>query len=927
MLSEINLTQRPVKPHLMLCKPNRTTIGSLSEAYEIEYKITLGNIAELSFSVPFQIDISHKLRPNPNILNIKERYVIRLEFHQGQSEYFLITKIADKLEDNSKVKRIECLGLGIQLADKKIKNYSVVSYNASHLLTDILRETTWRLGSIDASFDTMYRSLDFSGTVLEGVHKIAEIFNSLVVWDTERRRIHLYKLNDYGNNKGMMVEYGNLLKSLTAETDVNGFCTRLKAFGKDEMSIQEINPTGSNFVEDFSYFMYPFEVDDQGGVVQSSCYMSDPLCLALLNYTKIIETKRGQFNTYVAQKGTLNARWKQKENELKELQNQLNAIEENLAIANATAKPNAAFIQQKEAKEAEIKAKNNEISIVKQQLSSVESQITAFRESIKIENYLSTNQLMELNDYIIYGEDYVQDSVTDPKQLFDLTIEEFKKRKTPTIAANIDIVNFLEVLEEQHRWDKLNLGDIITIKSPPTLTNIQAKITEIKYNFESGEIGLVISNVKDLLSDQERFIKSLYKTISTSNTVETSKYGWDKAIDDVNDVNTILNHTWSAIHREIAAGVDESVEISRKGILIKDPKEPHKMLIAQHGVLALSKDGGNNWKTALTPDGIVAERLTGQIIAGVNLTISNSAGNFVVNQNGVVASDLTLSVTRSDNKSRTLIDPSNGIKVQKNNGTSSNPYWVDQISADGTGRLIANELVTDRLIIKSGNDVLIDAASRTIDFSKFTTKYGRISAENIDATYLRVNSANIDGQIVADSVKAGAIDGQIITGATLRTASGGKRVVIDYQGLHSFDSNNVNRIAIKTNDNNGVAAIVFYGNDGKYSGEINSYNSGGLTISSSDILLGTNNSTNTIRIQGTTTFNNQVIFHGSVSGLKISIDDIFGLKERLEAIWRALEAKSNIYHTHKVTTADHNHGNPQNKNSGGGTYTTTEASS
>jgi len=55
----------------------------------------------------------------------------------------------------------------------------------------------------------------------------------------------------------------------------------------------------------------------------------------------------------------------------------------------------------------------------------------------------------------------------------------------------------------------------------------------------------------------------------------------------------------------------------------------------QAGIIALSKDGGETWKTAMKPDGIVAERLIGQIIAGQELIITNSAGSFTFDANGV----------------------------------------------------------------------------------------------------------------------------------------------------------------------------------------------------------------------------------------------------------------------------------------------------
>lgn len=88
-----------------------------------------------------------------------------------------------------------------------------------------------------------------------------------------------------------------------------------------------------------------------------------------------------------------------------------------------------------------------------------------------------------------------------------------------------------------------------------------------------------------------------------------------------------------------------------------------------------------------------------------------------------------------------------GIKIQRNIGTQNAPIWEDKFYVNTDGKLVAEELITNKIKIKSDNDTLIDAETRTIDFSKFTTKLGTISANNIDASNLHVNSANIDGVI------------------------------------------------------------------------------------------------------------------------------------------------------------------------------------
>lgn len=52
-----------------------------------------------------------------------------------------------------------------------------------------------------------------------------------------------------------------------------------------------------------------------------------------------------------------------------------------------------------------------------------------------------------------------------------------------------------------------------------------------------------------------------------------------------------------------------------------------------------------------------------------------------------------------------------------------------------------------------------------------------------------------------------------------------------------------------------------------------------------------------------------------------NMQDSTTLGEELDNIWEAINSKADIVHVHSVTIPDHNHGNPDNVTSGGGTFT------
>lgn len=183
---------------------------------------------------------------------------------------------------------------------------------------------------------------------------------------------------------------------------------------------------------------------------------------------------------------------------------------------------------------------------------------------------------------------------------------------------------------------------------------------------------------------------------------------------------------------------------------------------------------------------------------------------------------------------------------------------------------------------------------------------------------LRGVDGEFSGTISASTINGGIINGSTIIGASIKTAVSGRRIEVDSSGLRTYDSYNNNRIRINTGSDSGVSAISFYGSGGGFAGEINSYQSQNqLNIISDSIFIGSNSTSSPIFMQGYTTFNGRVEFRFGASGLDLDIDDIKGLRSELESIRYILRN-----HTHSLYLPSHNHGNYQNQNWGGQSFTT-----
>ena len=787
MLGEINKGARLRKPNLSLAKPNRSKVGKLKNIYDVTLSTKLYGLHELSFSVPYKIfDRNMQLVKNPLVNKIRERYLVRLEFGTTK-EWFIITSIKDVSSNRNDYKQVNAFWLPYELGSRLIRRYEATSKTAYELLADVLSSTDWTIGQIDPIFEGKYRSLKLtSTTVLDAINEIAKTFKAHVSWDSNNKTVSLLDPEKIGSYKGLTISYGKYLRSLDKESLTDEMVTRLYAYGRDDLSIRRVNPTGAPYIEDFSFFMYPFERDENKNVIRSSYWMTDELCHALLDYQELIESKTGEFDSLLTQKETLQEQKTIKETELFDLETELALIKDRLDIQRSeevntltihdfiyngsketrtasledTVKKYAAMIYVSNTtnltimhdeeiknvpsgqwtllgklsgvkstkfeitgpaenvqvkiyvveitdeefessdneeeiiekyndhhKQMQIDAKQAEIDVINNQINEVDGKIQDLRNEISIENNFTPELIKERNQYIIEKEFYDNNYVND-YELYEDVKKKFKEFREPKTIIDIDIVNFLEVVEAQRDWDKLFLGDDIRIKHELLDLEYKAKIIGIDYDFDKGDIKLTIANAQNIARNyHEYFNKIIGKTISTSTTLDMEQFKWDKIDKYEDDINAILNEALDATKRYIVAGTDQSVNIGDRGIIIKKSTDPLNYLVANNAVLAITNDGGETWKHAITPKGIIGDRIIGRLFVGSNLTIEHENGLFQVNKDGVIIDGSALRFTSGQKSvvyNPDLIIKEEPIDYYSSNNTLSSIPANPIVADDGT---------------------------------------------------------------------------------------------------------------------------------------------------------------------------------------------------------------------------------------------------
>jgi len=770
-LEDIDFNKPIPQPQLFLCKNNleRTTIANLSEAYNIELNIKFGNISELNFSVPFEIDLNNELIKNVNVNKLLYKYIIKIKL-DSYEDYFIIDKPKDNMTDSDDVKNTTCYSIAYELKDKNIRNYVVTSKSINQIFngftdengviySSILSETNWSLGYVDVDAQILYRGFNISSkTLLDFLFEIADTFSCIIIFDNKNKIINFYDPLKLGTYKGLNFSYGRYLQNMDYEPDYENVCTRLKLFGKDEITINKYNPTGTNYLESYSLFLFPFERDEENNVLKSSLYFSDSLSNSILDYQELISSKDTEFTTLIESKEVKQEELIILENDLNDLQTELNIIQDNFDIVQSNGEDTSDLLIQKQNKETEISNKQIEIDNKELEISNIDIQILNLKSILSMDSNFSPSQIIELNNYVIVKE-LTDESITNAKDLIEFGKKEFIKIMTPILNIKISTANLLSLLEEQDKWDKFlptNLGDVVKIYYDKMNIEVEAKIIEFNFNFEEQECSLTISNSKEISDDKQKFIADLNKAISTSTTVDMNKYNISGIPQLTSEINQIINNKWDANKNAIIAGTNENYTLDRFGLTLKSPTDQLNFLRALHNVLAFTNDGGNTYKNALTPEGLVAEVVQGKLLMGVNLQIdaSDSLGNktFIVDQNGVQIFNMIMSLMRSDKKTQILLDPTNGIKIQKNTGTIDTPAWEDLFYINNDGNLVTKGYVE----INSGTagETHIDENGLYLGASTFLNAEFRVTPGG----FLHAEDAEVTGDIDCNTLRIQGID-------------------------------------------------------------------------------------------------------------------------------------------------------------------------
>ncbi|GEM_PF-3776681 len=522
----------PQRLELFLAKPNKIVIGNLHHIKNERLKLKHGEVNELSFTLPYEVVMRNKLARNPHIDNIREKFFIKMKLGEIE-EWFIITKLSKKAESTDDLD-VQCFSLGYQLSYQRMIDYVGKSLNCLQVLTDCLKGTSWEVGYINPEFNLKHRQFDVSSkSKLEFLYEIAETFEGIVKFDTINSKINIYKEEEISQHKGFWIEEGKYLENIESITDADEIVTRLFVKGSDNLTINSVNPTGQSYVDDFSYFLSPFEMDEDGNIISHSDFMSDDLCIGIINYNKTASSLKGEFAKLLDEKKSIQLRKTEAENKLNQLNHELTLILDRLDVAKKLGENTSQIILERDRKQSEIKNQKQTIESINKSIESVDKKIDDLKHQLNIENHLSEKLLSELTNFIQVAE-WSDDNQIDPNDLYEEALKHIKTVNSPPINMKIGLVNFLEMTTESHNWKRLNPGDIVKTKHKKLNIWVSAKIVEIEIDFENATIDTSISNVKEIETAKKKIERLFYTVDRVDTDYNARKTDWIKMTQNYN---------------------------------------------------------------------------------------------------------------------------------------------------------------------------------------------------------------------------------------------------------------------------------------------------------------------------------------------------------------------------------------------------------
>jgi hypothetical protein len=820
----------PERPPLVLCQPDRTPIFTLGNINNIQLKLRYNSVGELSF------DADEMIKNTDTGADIDMPYYDYLEYKRliyiPNIGYYMITKVEEKKDGKKGSKTVTADSGEIEFNYKhisgftgKFKFYDYFNPGPTLLGTILSFVPGWNVGSIDASLLSLYRTFNVSdSTILSFLMKECEdAYACVFQFDTINKLISATTIQNSATQTSIVLSFDNLLKSTDITSVSDELVTALNVLGAGDLSINQVNPLGTNKIYNFSYYM-------SGSTSGSSNFMSGSLITAIQNWQSAVSgcqvlyantltaLEQANYNLLVLESGSaisgsivsgstlimsgsdvsfgllaLNEQQKQNYSTISQnIQGMLVAKGPYAAAASAIALTNSQIITTTQA-----------IARLTSQINSLEAQLVTINNFCSFQNNFTPQQLIDLSQYIVENTytntGFVQtDSMTlvdiqnEAQQLYDLAETVLANLCVPKYTFTIDSTNFVMLKEFQNYTQQLQLGSILYLLLENGVVSYPI-VLEIDLQYDDpSKFALIFGNRLRLDNSTMIYADIFGDSVTAATTTKLNTEQWGNFQSNYkDDVANFITSALDASKNAVINASNQNVTIDQTGIRGRHQNpdgsySPEQFWMIDN-VLVFTAD---NWNTAAmaigsiqSPTsgstwGIVAQSLVGNLVAAENLYISNEAGTFSVSGSGATLVDASFTITTGNGKNTIILDPNNGIMIEQLSPSGSQTPLMYLDPNDGSLYIAGNGTFGGILTAPSGNiggwiirpDGLYAPDGVNYIKSSMEILLGPLYIHGNDATF----AGNIYAANLLDQIQTNNIANFAVTDAQIANMNAGK---------------------------------------------------------------------------------------------------------------------------------------------------------
>ncbi len=397
----------PETPQLVLKTLGDKMVGIIPGVYNLKLNIKFSEPSEISFDIPSVIDGE----PNPlydDVTGFKQIFTKCYGIYETMNP-------STEADGIMEVKHVQGYSYEKTLETKKffIEEGTFNFWNPASPTDTVLGRVLevaigWSVGYVSPTLIGRYRTFDqYDDYLLSFMYSHApEKYRCVFVFDTYKKTINVYDADEERPTLPIYLDFDNLIESLGVEEKSDELVTAIRPYGADELGIRDVNPIGTNWIYDLSYFIANGDI-------------REPLASKWVSWQTSILNRQQYYRGLTAMRASATARLTAAQAALTDLKGELDTLTAQQSVtiqASAMEITNEGKAYQQSllddinrkiaAKKAEIAAQESAVATINSELdpdnpSSYAAQIQAIVKELSISNYFTEDEYRELSNFFI----------------------------------------------------------------------------------------------------------------------------------------------------------------------------------------------------------------------------------------------------------------------------------------------------------------------------------------------------------------------------------------------------------------------------------------------------------------------------------------------------------------------------------------------